>query len=54
MLYYVARTLQFLGLLLTANAVLVNWGELGPDRKMTAVGIIAFVVGWLLLRRFRA
>ena len=52
MLYYVGRALQLLGLLLTAQAVFVNCEKLGPDRTMTAVGIAAFVAGWLILRRF--
>jgi hypothetical protein len=51
--YYVAKTIQAIGLLITLNVLLVSaingWG-MGFLFKFSAVGILTFFVGWLLQR----
>lgn len=47
-----ARLIQFIGLLITLNVVLLFFTNLsmGPLLELTAVGMLTFWVGWLMLR----
>ncbi len=46
-----ARLVQFIGLLITLNVVLLFFTNLsmGPLLGLTAVGMLTFWVGWLML-----
>jgi hypothetical protein len=49
--YYFARFLQLLAMSLLLMAI-VNAGPMGPSPRIFGVGVLLFVVGWLLLKRF--
>lgn len=53
-LYYVARGVQFVGLLITLNVVVLFFFpeyKMGPLLQLTAVGVLTFFVGWLMQQR---
>jgi hypothetical protein len=53
-LYYVARGIQLVGLLITLNVVVLFFFpeyKMGPLLQLTAVGVITFFVGWLMQAR---
>jgi hypothetical protein len=52
-LYYFARFLQVLGMWLLLVAVFTA-GPLGPSPRLFGAGILVFVLGWLVLRRFHS
>jgi hypothetical protein len=47
-----ARLVQLIGLLITLNVVLLFFTNIsmGPLLELTAVGMLTFGVGWLMLR----
>jgi len=47
-----ARLIQFIGLMITLNVVLLFFTNLsmGPLLGLTAVGMLTFWVGWLMFR----
>jgi hypothetical protein len=49
LLYYSGRALQLLGMWLLLVAVLTA-GPLGPSPRLFAAGIIAFLLGWTIVR----
>jgi hypothetical protein len=53
-LYYLARGIQLVGLLITLNVVVLFFFpeyKMGPLLQLTAVGIVTFFVGWLMQAR---
>ena len=48
--YYVGRFLQLLALSLLLMAI-VTAGPLGPSPRIFGAGVVAFVIGWLIVRR---
>jgi hypothetical protein len=52
LLYYAARVLQLVGMWLLLVA-LFTAGPLGPSPRLFAAGVAVFIVGWLVVRRFR-
>lgn len=53
-LYYLARGIQLVGLLITLNVVVMFFFpeyKMGPLLQLTAVGIVTFFVGWLMQAR---
>ena len=48
----IARLIQFTGLLITLNVVLLFFTNIsmGPLLQLTVVGMLTFGVGWLMLR----
>jgi hypothetical protein len=49
MLYYTGRGAQLLGMWLLI-VDLFTAGPLGPNFQLFAIGVIVFVIGWLLTR----
>jgi len=47
-----ARLIQLMGLLITLNVILLFFTNLsmGPLLELTAIGMLTFWVGWLMLR----
>jgi hypothetical protein len=53
-MYYVARGIQLVGLLITLNVVVLFFFpdyKMGPLLQLTAVGVLTFFVGWLMQQR---
>jgi uncharacterized membrane protein YtjA (UPF0391 family) len=48
--YYIGRFLQLLGMWLLL-VDLFTAGPFGPNPRLFGVGVVMFVVGWLLARR---
>jgi hypothetical protein len=46
--HYTAMGLQLLGLILTGEALLLYFGEMGPLLKTASLGAGLFYVGWVL------
>ncbi len=49
--HYAARGLQLLGLILTGEALLLNFGEMGPLMKTASLGAGLFYAGWMIQPR---
>jgi len=49
--YYTAMGLQLLGLILTGEALLVYFGEMGALLKAASVGAGLFYAGWFIRPR---
>lgn len=49
--YYIARGLQVLGLVITAQALLIHFGNMGPMLRAALIGIGAFYLGRLIQSR---
>jgi len=48
--YYIGRFLQLLGMWLLL-VDLFTAGPLGPNPRLFGVGVVVFVVGWLMARK---
>jgi hypothetical protein len=46
--HYTAMGLQLLGLILTGEALLLYFGEMGPLMKTASLGAGLFYIGWFL------
>src|SRR6266516_5970239 len=51
--YYTAMGLQLLGLILTGDALLLYFGQLGPLMRTASLGAGWFCAGWLIRPRER-
>jgi hypothetical protein len=49
--YYAAMGLQLLGLIVTGEALLVYFGEMGPMMKTASIGAGLFYAGWFIRPR---
>ena len=49
-IYYVGRFLQLLAMSLLLMAI-VTAGPLGPSPRIFGAGVVAFVIGWLIVRQ---
>src|SRR5438034_10557384 len=49
--YYTAMGLQLLGLILTGEALLLYFGQMGPLMKTASVGAGLFYAGWFIQPR---
>ena len=49
--HYVARGLQLLGLILTGEALLIYFGDMGGLMKTASIGIGLFYAGWFVQPR---
>ncbi len=52
-LYYLGRGVQLVGLLIVLNVLVLFFFpeyKMGPLLQLTMVGVITFVVGWLMQR----
>lgn len=53
-LYYLARGIQLVGLLIVLNVVVMFFFpeyKMGPLLQLTLVGVVTFFVGWLMQAR---
>lgn len=53
-LYYLARGVQLVGLLIVLNAVVLFFFpeyKMGPLLQLTMVGVVTFFIGWLMQGR---
>jgi len=46
--YYAATGLQLLGLILTGEALLLYFGQMGPLMKTASIGAGLFYAGWFI------
>ena len=51
--HYAAMGLQLLGLILTGEALLLYFGQMGPLMKIASVGAGLFYAGWFIQPRKR-
>jgi hypothetical protein len=52
-LYYLARGVQMVGLLIVLNVVVLFFFpeyKMGPLLQLTMVGVVTFFIGWLMQR----
>ncbi|PYR99695.1 MAG: hypothetical protein DMG12_19830 [Acidobacteria bacterium] len=49
--YYTAMGLQLLGLILTGEALLLYFGQMGPLMRTASLGAGLFCAGWLIRPR---
>jgi len=49
--HYIAKGLQLLGLILTGEALLLHFGQMGPLMKTASVGAGLFYAGWFIQPR---
>jgi hypothetical protein len=49
--YYTAMGLQLLGLILTGEALLLYFGQMGPLMKTASLGAGLFYAGWFIRPR---
>ncbi len=52
-LYYLARGVQLVGLLIVLNVVVMFFFpvyKMGPLLQLTMVGVVTFFIGWLMQR----
>ena len=49
--HYAAKGLQLLGLILTGEALLLNFGQMGPLLKTASIGAGLFYAGWFIQPR---
>jgi hypothetical protein len=49
--YYAAMGLQLLGLILTGEALLLYFGQMGPLMKTASLGAGLFYAGWFIRPR---
>lgn len=51
-MYYLGRALQLLAMWLLIVDIFTA-GPLGPEFRLFAIGVIVFLVGWVLTRTYR-
>ena len=49
--HYAAMGLQLLGLILTGEALLLYFGQMGPLMKTASIGVGIFYAGWFIRPR---
>jgi hypothetical protein len=52
--YYTGRVLQIAGLVITAETLLVYFGQMMPLLKGSLVGVAVFSLGYLLVKKYGA
>ena len=51
LLYYIGRFLQLLAMSLLLMAIMTA-GPFGPSPRIFGVGVLVFVIGWLMIRPY--